>query len=49
MARQCLNSYTAAAATATTTTTVLWPFVWDYLASRYQKKHSPTHTYPDHQ
>jgi len=28
----------------TTTTTVSWPWV-----SRYQRKHSPTHTYPDHQ
>jgi len=31
------------------TTTFLWPFVRDYPVSRYQKKCSPTHTYPDHQ
>jgi len=24
-------------------------FVWDNQVSRHQKKHSPTHTYPDHQ
>jgi len=24
-------------------------FVWDYQVSQYQKKHSPTHTHPDHQ
>ena len=33
------------------TTTVLWPFVQDYHTwlSWYQKKNSPTYTYPDHQ
>jgi len=33
----------------THTHTVLWPFVWDYSGElgRYQKKHLPTHTYPD--
>jgi len=29
-------------------TTILWPFVWTTWVSQYQKKHSPTHTYPDH-
>jgi len=35
-----------------TTTTILQPFFRDYLgepAVRHQKKHSPTHTYPDYQ
>jgi len=31
------------------TTAVLQPFVWETQLSQYQKKHSPTHTYPDHQ
>ena len=33
----------------TTKTTILQLFVWDYGLSWYQKKHSHTHTYPDHQ
>jgi len=30
-------------------TTVLWPFDQDTRVNHYQKKQSPTHTYPDHQ
>jgi len=35
--------------TRLTTTTLLQPFVCDSRVSQYQKKHSPIHTYPDHQ
>ena len=35
--------------TTTTTATIYGPFSWTTRMSRYQKKHSPTHTYPDHQ
>jgi len=48
------DSYTAVlhllrTTTTTTTTTVLQPFVPDYPGEPVQKKHSPTHTYCDHQ
>jgi len=32
-----------------TTATIQWPFVRDTRVSQYLKKHSPTHTYHDHQ
>ena len=35
--------------TSTTTTTILRPLSGKSWISRYQKKHSPTHTYHDHQ
>jgi len=40
---------TATTTTTTTTTTFYSPLSGTTLVSRYQKKHSPTHSYPDQQ